>query len=60
MQYKIIADYRIDVFLKLMNDNLKEGWMPQGGISVVAVLSNSNLPVQQYTQAVIRHEEVDV
>ena len=51
MEYKIVEAAYQEGLIKLVNENIKLGWKPQGGISVVRNLSGSTF---NYCQAMIK------
>ena len=53
MTYKVISNHSPQEFEKLVNDALKNGWEPKGGVSVIAFPHQDTGIVQTiYFQAV--------
>lgn len=38
MEYIIVSEHDAETFIKSVNERLKEGWKPQGGISHIKVV----------------------
>jgi len=53
MEYKVIMKDSYLKFLNEMNENLKLGWVPQGGVMCYIGKDNNNY----FVQAVIRHKK---
>jgi len=54
MKYKVVAGTNLDDFCKLVNQDLCDGWILQGGVSVLA---SAKLGTFVYYQAMTKDDE---
>lgn len=53
MEYRIVADNELENFQRQVNQIVESGWIPQGGVSVVAI---PEMGTFVYYQAIIRQD----
>ena len=54
MEYRVISESTMKDLAKEVNDAIKEGWRPQGGVSVAKSLFPIFFPSLLWAQAVVR------
>ncbi len=54
MEYTILGDSDMHKLVAIVNERLREGWRPQGGLIVLSGLGDNYEPVQHYLQPVVR------
>lgn len=56
MEYAIVKANRTDLLETFINERIKAGWVPQGGVSV-AVAQDQGYETVVYTQAMIKESK---
>ena len=54
MEYRVISESKMKDLVREVNDAIKEGWRPQGGVSVAKSLFPIFFPSLLWAQAVVR------